>query len=70
MGKPGRFQIGDHVVIRPEDPGLFAGSTGLIESFQPNDRGVAVLDRYVIVFKWGEKRTFYDAQLAPAEKAG
>ena len=30
---------------------------------EPNDRGVAVLDRYTVAFKWGEKKVFYAAQL-------
>ena len=26
-----------------------------------------MLDRYTVIFKWGEKQSFYDVQLAPAE---
>jgi hypothetical protein len=35
----------------------------IIDDVQPNDRGIAVLDRYVVVFSWGERHTFYEPQL-------
>ncbi|HEY2380054.1 MAG TPA: hypothetical protein VGK48_02620 [Terriglobia bacterium] len=45
----------------------FIGAEGLVNEIQPNDRGIRDLDRYVVQFKWGEKKTFYDAQLMRIE---
>ena len=59
------FKVGEHVSIRQDDPGPYAGLPAVIESCRPNDRGVTVLDRYVVVFKWNEKQVFYAAQLKP-----
>ena len=28
-----------------------------------NPRGIGTLDSYTVVFAWGEKQTFWDAQL-------
>ena len=63
MDRDPRFTIGDRVRIRPDDPGPFAGLLGMVAAIEPNSRGVAVLDRYVVAFEWGEKQTFYAAQL-------
>ena len=70
MGRQFRFKVGERVKILPKDPGPFAGLEGTVEAIEPNPRDVAVLDRYVVVFEWGEKQTFYDAQLInPGEPA-
>jgi transcription antitermination factor NusG len=61
----GRFKVGQHVMIRQDDPSPFAGLSGVIEAIQPHDRGITVLDRYIVAFTWGEKQAFYDAQLEP-----
>jgi hypothetical protein len=66
MNRQLRFKNGDRVKVRPEDPGPFAGLEGIIEAMEPNARDVAVLDRYIVVFEWGEKKPFYDAQLVKA----
>jgi len=62
-----RFKVRQQVLIRREDPSPFAGLAAVVEDVQPNDRGVATLDRYVVVFSWGEKHTFYEPQLQPLE---
>ena len=64
-GKRGRFEIGQQVAVRPDDPSPYAGLPAVIEDIQLHDRGISVLDRYVVVFTWGEKHLFYDAQLKP-----
>jgi hypothetical protein len=61
-----RFKAGDRVKVRPDDPGPFADLEGTIGAVEPNGRDVAVLDRYIVVFQWGEKKPFYDAQLLEA----
>jgi hypothetical protein len=65
MREARRFTVGEHVIVRRDDPSPFAGLPAVIEHIQPNDRGVAILDRYIVVFTWGEKQAFYDAQLEP-----
>ena len=58
-----RFKIGQRVIIRRNDPSSFAGLPGIVDDVQPNERGISTLDRYVVVFSWGEKHTFYEPQL-------
>ena len=58
-----RFKVGQRVVIRQNEPSPFAGLAAVIEDVKPHDRGVSTLDRYVVVFSWGEKHTFYEPQL-------
>ena len=58
-----RFNIGQRVIVRQNDPSSFSGLPAVIDDVQPNDRGVSVLDRYTVVFSWGEKQTFYEPQL-------
>jgi len=58
-----RFKTGDKVTIRRDIPSPFAGLNAIVETIEPNDRNVSVLDRYVVVFLWGEKHSFYEAQL-------
>jgi hypothetical protein len=65
-----RFKIGERVLIRRDDPSPFAGLPAVIEDVQPNNRGIGVLDRYVLVFSWGEKHTFYEPQLQVAGMEG
>jgi hypothetical protein len=65
-----RFKAGDRVKVRPDDPSPFAGLDATVDSIQPHDRGVGVLDQYTVNFDWGEKKTFYDAQLFPAGQQG
>ena len=45
-----RYNIGQQVLIRRDDPSPFAGLPAVIHDVQSNNRGVAVLDRYVVVF--------------------
>jgi hypothetical protein len=63
MERQFRFKAGDQVKIRQDEPTPFAGLEGTIEAIEPHPRDVAVLDRYIIVFNWGEKQPFYEAQL-------
>ena len=58
-----RFKSGESVRIRPDDPSPFAGLQGIVEEGLPHERDIAVLDRYVVSFKWGERQSFYNAQL-------
>jgi len=62
-----RYQIGDRVKIQSDGATPFAGLEGVIQEHQPHDRGVTVLDRYIVLFQWGERQTFYDVQLAPVD---
>jgi hypothetical protein len=63
-----RFNIGDRVKILPVMASPFVDLVGTVDHIQPNDRNVTQLDRYVVRFEWGEKHSFYDAQLT-REKA-
>jgi hypothetical protein len=58
-----RFKVGQRVIIRGDDPSSFAGLVAVVDDVQPNERGISTLDRYVVVFSWGEKQTFYEPQL-------
>lgn len=66
MARQLRFKTGDRVKVLPNDPSPFAGLEGTVETTEPNPRDVVVLDRYIVVFEWGEKKPFYDAQLEKA----
>jgi len=60
-----RFKQGDRVrVLSPADS-IFAGTNGIIEDVKLDPRSITVLDSYTVVFSWGEKQTFWDAQLVP-----
>jgi hypothetical protein len=63
-----KFNIGDQVKILPEVQTLFVGAEGVIHEVAANDRGISTLDRYVVMFKWGEKQIFYDVQLARIQR--
>jgi hypothetical protein len=63
-----RFNKGDRVRIRPNEPTPFAGLGALVQEVQPDARNVATLDRYIVAFDWGERQAFYDAQLLPTER--
>jgi transcription antitermination factor NusG len=58
-----RFKTGDRVRVQENDPSPFAGLEGVVEGIEPHPRDVAVLDRYIVTFEWGERKLFYDAQL-------
>ena len=58
-----RFQLGDRVRIVPTEPTPFANLKATVHRVQLHDRGVTSLDRYMVVFEWGEEQTFYDVQL-------
>ena len=58
-----RFQLGDRVRVVPTEHTPFANLQATVYKIQPHERGVATLDRYVVIFEWGEEQTFYDAQL-------
>jgi hypothetical protein len=58
-----RLKIGDSVRVLPKDPSPFANLVATIREVHSNKQGLAILDRYVVVFEWGEEQTFYDVQL-------
>jgi hypothetical protein len=60
-----RFKQGDRVrVLSPADS-IYAGANGIIEDVKLHPRRITVLDSYTVVFSWGEKQKFWDAQLEP-----
>jgi hypothetical protein len=58
-----RLKIGDSVRVLPKEPSPFANLGATIREVISNSQGLAMLDRYVVVFAWGEEQTFYDVQL-------
>ena len=59
-----RFKINDRVrIVQARSP--FAGIDGIIVEIEPQPRGLTQLDKYLVLFKWGEKQTFRDAELEP-----
>ena len=58
-----RLKIGDSVRVLPKDPSPFANLVATVREVHSNNQGIAVLDRYVVVFAWGEAQIFYDVQL-------
>jgi len=62
-----RFNAGDRVKILPVIATPFVGLEGAVREILPHDRDITTLDRYTVIFEWGEKQSFYDAQLARVE---
>jgi hypothetical protein len=60
-----RLNVGQHVKILPVVPTPFVGLEGIIREIVPHDRNITILDRYVVIFSWGEMQSFFDAQLSP-----
>jgi hypothetical protein len=58
-----KFRIGDRVKIRREGQHDYQGLEAVVQQRRPNERGIGVLDQYDVLFKWGETKTFYEAQL-------
>ena len=58
-----RLKVGDHVRILPNNPTPFQNLEAIVLSVREHERGVTVLDRYVVTFSWGEEQTFYSVQL-------
>jgi hypothetical protein len=58
-----RFTIGDRVRILSTEASAFAGAYGIIDGLVPHPRNITQLDSYTVLFSWGEKKTFWDAQL-------
>jgi len=58
-----RYQVGDRIKILPEIATPFSGLEGVIQEVKPHDRNITSLDRYTVLFEWGERHTFYDVQL-------
>ena len=61
-----RFNQGDHVRIVSTPPSPFAGLQAVVVEVKPDRRKLTQLDSYVVEFQWGEKQSFWDAQLEPA----
>ena len=64
-----RFKPGDRVRLLSAAGSIYAGTNGIIEDVKLHPRGITVLDSYTVVFAWGEKHTFWDAQLELLEKS-
>jgi hypothetical protein len=60
-----RFKIGDRIRILSLVATSFAGLEGDVFEVQPQPQNITNLDRYIVVFAWGEKQTFFDVQLEP-----
>jgi hypothetical protein len=58
-----RFKPGDRVRIIPTTTSSFAGADGVIDDVKPHPRDLTQLDSYTVRFAWGEKHSFWDAQL-------
>ena len=63
-----RLKTGDRVRILPNHPTPFANLEATVQEIREQEQGVTMLDRYVVIFAWGEKQTFYDVQLEQAGK--
>jgi len=61
-----RFKPGDRVRILREGTSPFVGLEGVIEEVKTHPRNLTQLDSYTVLFTWGEKHTFWDAQLESA----
>lgn len=58
-----RFKLGDRVRISSTPESAFAGAHGTIDSLSPHPLKITQLDSYVVLFSWGERQHFWDAQL-------
>ena len=59
-----RFKLRDRVKILSTVKTPFIDLEGTIQEVHGNDRDITALDRYTVIFEWGEKQVFYDVQLA------
>ena len=57
-----RFKPFDRVRILPNGS-PFAGIDGVVSEVKLHPRNLVQLDSYTVIFDWGEKQTFWDAQL-------
>ncbi len=67
VGSMARFKPGDRVRVLPTVTSPFVGLDGVIDEVKPHPRNLTQLDSYTVRFNWGEKQTFWDAQLEPAD---
>jgi hypothetical protein len=58
-----RYDRGDRVRISPALSSPFAGAEGVIDEVTPHPKKLAQLDSYVVLFGWGERQKFWDAEL-------
>ena len=65
-----RFTVGDRVRISSTESSAFAGAHGIIDGVVPHPRNISQLDSYTVLFSWGEKKAFWDAQLEAVAKNG
>jgi hypothetical protein len=61
-----RFKVGDRIKILSVVATTFVGLEGNIVEVQSQKQKIETLDRYIVVFDWGEKQVFYDVQLGHA----
>jgi hypothetical protein len=62
-----RFKIGDRIKILSVVATTFVGLQGNVVEVQCQKQNIDTLDRYTVVFDWGEKQVFYDVQLGPCQ---
>ena len=36
---------------------MFVGADGVVHDVRANERGIAVLNQYVVLFNWGEQKS-------------
>ena len=65
-----RFNCGDQVRVSATLSSPFAGVEGVIDEVTPHPKNLTQLDSYVVVFAWGERQTFWDAQLQSSTAKG
>jgi hypothetical protein len=63
-----RFKIGDRITILSVVATPFAGLQGDVVEVEPQPQNIVALDRYTVVFAWGEKQTFFFMQIEPATR--
>ena len=61
-----RFRIGDRIKVLSVVATPFAGLQGDVVEVVSQPQNIVALDRYTVVFAWGEKQIFFDIQLERA----
>jgi hypothetical protein len=62
-----RFKPGDRVrIVETVGSSVFAGVEGVVDDVKPHPRNLSQLDSYIVLFSWGEKKSFWGAELEPA----
>ena len=61
-----RFKVGDRIKILSVMNSPFVGLEGEIVEVRIHEQSINTLDRYLVMFAWGEKEIFYEVQLVHA----